>query len=314
MSGNKKIKDENNISEENKKKNVTPKERKYGVDLGERGIYDTRNKLNELTGKEWVYFTNSVWITGYSPTAKENIGLKYRKTHPSPKPPGLIKDIISFFTKSNALIFDPFAGVGGTLLGTALAGGNRTAIGIELEEKYANAYRQVCQTEQLPEMPIIIDDSFNMLNYDIIRNNEFDLIIADPPYSDMMNQKRTGQKKKLHGTDDATPYTESKNDLGNLSREDFFVKLKDIVSLSASRLKKDKYFVIFCKDFQPTVDSPNLLHADIINAISGLGGLQYKGMRIWHDQAMSLYPFGYPYSFVMNQIHQYILIFRKESV
>ena len=55
------------------------------MDLGERGIYDTRNKLNELTGKEWVYFTNSVWITGYSPTARENVGLKYRKIHPSPK-------------------------------------------------------------------------------------------------------------------------------------------------------------------------------------------------------------------------------------
>ena len=24
------------------------------------------------------------------------------------------------------------------------------------------------------------------------------------------------------------------------------------------------------------------------------------------------FPFGYPYSFVMNQIHQYVLIFRKE--
>src|SRR5699024_7213985 len=101
---------------------------KYGLDFGERGTYDTRNKLNELTGKEWIYFTNSVWITGHSPTAKENVGLKYRKIHPSPKPPGLIKDIIEFFTKSNALILDPFAGVGGTPLGAALAGGNRTAI------------------------------------------------------------------------------------------------------------------------------------------------------------------------------------------
>lgn len=42
-----------------------------GVDMGERGVYDKRNKLNDLTGKEWVYFTNSVWVTGYSPTAKE---------------------------------------------------------------------------------------------------------------------------------------------------------------------------------------------------------------------------------------------------
>ncbi|HQO41942.1 MAG TPA: DNA methyltransferase [Bacillota bacterium] len=290
------------------------KVKKYGIDMGERGIYDTRNKLNDLTGKEWVYFTNSVWITGYSPTAKENIGLKYRKIHPSPKPPGLIKDIIQFFTKSNAVILDPFAGVGGTLLGAALAGEGRTAIGIELDEKYANAYIKVCEKENLPVMPIIIDDSTNMLDYELINKTEFDLIVADPPYGDMMKKNRTGQKKKLYNEGEGTPYTDSEHDLGNMNSEQFFIKLREIVELAASRLKQDKYFIIFCKDFQPEKGNPNILHADIINLISGVGGLQYRGMRIWHDQAMSLYPFGYPFSFVMNQIHQYILVFRKEKI
>lgn len=95
----------------NEKKPLGPN----SVDMGERGTYDKRNKLNDLTGKEWVYFTNSVWITGYSPTARENVGLKTRKIHPSPKPPALMKDIIEFFTKSDGKILDPFAGVGGTL-------------------------------------------------------------------------------------------------------------------------------------------------------------------------------------------------------
>src|ERR1041384_2499911 len=103
--------------------------------MGERGNYDKRNTLNELTGKEWLFFTNSVWITGYSPTAKENVGLKFRKIHPSPKPPGLLKDIILFFTKPNALILDPFVGVGGTLLGAALAGEGRKALGVDLSSE-----------------------------------------------------------------------------------------------------------------------------------------------------------------------------------
>ena len=30
-----------------------------GVFLGSRGIYDEKNKLNDLTGKEWVIFTKS---------------------------------------------------------------------------------------------------------------------------------------------------------------------------------------------------------------------------------------------------------------
>lgn len=77
----------------NEKKPLGPN----SVDMGERGTYDKRNKLNDLTGKEWVYFTNSVWITGYSPTARENVGLKTRKIHPSPKPPALMKDIILIY-------------------------------------------------------------------------------------------------------------------------------------------------------------------------------------------------------------------------
>ena len=285
---------------------------KNGVDMGERGIYDKRNPLNDLTGKEWVFFTNSVWITGYSPTAKENIGLKYRKIHPSPKPPALMKEIIEFFTKSDGKILDPFCGVGGTPLGAALAPGNRTAIGIELEQKYIDAYKKVCEAEGIREMTVIHDDAQNMMFHPEIANETFDLIIADPPYSDMMCKERTGQRKKLYNDSTPKPYSDSESDLGNMTLERFYNSLREIMSLCCSRLKKKGYMVVFCKDFQPQPGSPNLLHADIVNELCKIEGLEYRGMRIWHDQAMSLFPFGYPYSFIMNQLHQYILIFRKE--
>lgn len=294
------------------KKDEPKKPGKNGIDMGERGIYDKRNKLNDLTGKEWIFFTNSVWITGYSPTAKENVGLKYRKIHPSPKPPALIKDIIEFFTKSNGKILDPFGGVGGTLLGAAMASGDREAVGIELEKKYIEAYQKVCETEDMRMMTMIHDDSNNMLNHSEVAETEFDLIVADPPYSDMMGKERTGQRKKLYNDSNPMPYTDKENDLGNMPIEQFHEALRKIMELCFSRLKNKGYMVVFCKDFQPQPGQPNLLHAEIVNELCKIEGLEYRGMRIWHDQAMSLYPFGYPYSFVMNQIHQYILIFRKE--
>ena len=288
------------------------KNKENTVDLGERGVYDKRNKLNDLSGKEWIFFTNSVWITGYSPTAIENVGLKYRKIHPSPKPPGLMKDIISFFTKSNGLILDPFVGVGGTLLGAALAGGKRKAIGIDIDEKFKGAYLAACASEKLLKMDFIVGDSQEILtDSKKLRNKEFDLIIADPPYSDMMRRGRTGQRAKKLKDTSGTPYTDLENDLGNMNESDFFDSLKRIISLSVDRLKKSKYLVVFCKDFQPKNKNPNFLHCEIVNKLNEIDSLEYKVMRIWHDQAMSLYPFGYPFAFVMNQIHQYILIFRK---
>ncbi len=41
--------------------------------------------------------------------------------------------LIEFFTKSGEIVLDPFAGVGGTLLGAAIARGPRRALGIELD-------------------------------------------------------------------------------------------------------------------------------------------------------------------------------------
>src|SRR4051794_41418840 len=54
--------------------------------------------------------------------------------------------LIEFFTRSGELVLDPFAGVGGTLLGAAIARGPRRAIGIELLPRWADVFeRVVCQ-------------------------------------------------------------------------------------------------------------------------------------------------------------------------
>lgn len=57
----------------------------------------------------------------------------------------------------------------------------------------------------------------------------------------------------------------------------------------------------------------NLLHAEVIDRINEIPNVYYKGMKIWSDESTKLYPYGYPFCFVANQIHQYILVFRKEK-
>lgn len=288
---------------------------KYGIKHGTRGVLDTRNKLNDLTGREWLYFQNSVTITGYSTTAKENMGFEIRKIHPSPKPPQLMRDIISFFTKKGEVVFDPFVGVGGTLLGASLCDVPRRAIGIDLSEMYLDAYRNVCTKYSIPAQTTICDDARNMFNHPEVAETTFDLILTDPPYSDMLNRVQNGQKKKLYGSNAPTPFTNSPLDIGNLNRDMFLKGLTEIISLAVQRLRVGKYLLVFCKDLQPQPETRelNLLHAEVAQALNTIPSITFAGMKIWHDQATSLYPFGYPYRLILNQMHQYILIFRKDK-
>ena len=285
---------------------------KYGIDLGERGIYDTRNKLNELTGREWVYFTNSVWVTAYPPTAGKDTAFDLRKIHPSPKPPELMRDIIHFFTKHSQLVLDPFAGVGGTMLGAELCNPPRRAVGIELNPPSVQAFGRVSQSLGLKHQQLFEGDARDWLLKEPVSAKTYDMILTDPPYSDMMVREKNGQKLKLYGRKDPTPFSGDDRDIGNLDYESYLSELKVILSLASDLLKPKGYMVVFCKDLQPKEDSPNLIHADVVNELNQVHQLRYRGMRIWHDQATDLYPFGYPFAFVMNQMHHYILVFRKE--
>ncbi len=50
--------------------------------------------------------------------------------------------LIEFFTRPGELVLDPFAGVGGTLLGAAIARGPRRALGFELNPRWAEIYAE----------------------------------------------------------------------------------------------------------------------------------------------------------------------------
>lgn len=277
------------------------------------GRHDVRNPLNDLTGAEWVFFLNSVETTAYPTSGPGSFAHDLRKIHPSPKPPQLMEKITRFFTKKGQWVLDPFAGVGGTLLGAAMAG--RHAVGLDLEPRYLDTYRAVCERESIPMESAIIGDARGVL--ELVRAvpgapATFDLILTDPPYGDMLARAQTGENKKRTGRAEATPFTDAAEDLGNLPLDAFLEALTDIIAKATTLLKPKGHAIVFCKDLQPTKERPNLLHADVVNALAGIEDLSFKGYKIWHDKTVNLYPFGYPYSFVANQLHQFILVFRKE--
>ena len=277
--------------------------------------YQINNPLNNLSGGDWLNFTTSVFSTFYTTNGKDSYAHDIRKIHPSPKPPQLMKKIIEFFTKENELVFDYFMGVGGSLLGAGLC--NRKAIGIDLNEKYIETYKNAAKEIGVDIFSTKCGDCLEILNNEkemnsLLRDEKISLVLIDPPYANMMSKEKTGGDIAVYGNN-ATPFTNDERDFGNLSQTAFFDFLKQSVELVLPYIKKHGYIVIFIKDLQPNKKELNLLHADIIKKINEIPNLNYKGLRIWADRSAKLFPYGYPFSFVANQIHQYILVFRKEK-
>ena len=181
-------------------------------------------------------------------------------------------------------------------------------MGIDLEKKYVEIYNKVCKQENLKPQLAICDDSRNILTIEQIKNKTFDLILTDPPYANMLSKKRTGGDRKDKGS-----FTKDERDLGNIPYEQFFPEFREIIKKSVFSLKNKGYLVVFCKDMQPTNKHHNMLHADIVNEICKILNIYLKGYKIWYDKTINLYPYGYPFSYVSNQLHQFILIFRKEK-
>lgn len=278
--------------------------------------YHLANPLNHLSGGEWTYFLNSVVSTRYPTSGPESYAHDIRKAHPSPKPPQLMRQIIEFFTKENELVLDYFMGVGGTLLGASLA--NRRAIGIDLNQGFIDLYKQASETLGLQAQTTVCDDSLRMLKDGkamggLLAGEKLSLIAIDPPYGDMMSREKTGEAAKKKANTAPTPFTQLDEDLGNLSLDEFFPMFRSSVEDSMPYLKEKGHIVVFIKDLQPEKDNTNLLHARVIEDLNEIDGLRYLGTKIWADNSVNLYPYGYPFSFVANQIHQYIMIFKKVS-
>lgn len=277
--------------------------------------YQINNPLNNLSGREWLNFTTSVFSTFYTTNGKDSYAHKIRKIHPSPKPPQLMKEVIEFFTKENEIVFDYFMGVGGSLLGAGLS--KRKAIGIDLNRNYIDAYKLAAKEIGVKEFPTVCGDCIEILNdgtkmNNLLKEEKISLVLIDPPYANMMSKEKTGADINVYGNV-ATPFTNDKRDFGNLPIENFYNSLKNSIELTLPYLKKHGYIVIFVKDLQPVKKEINLLHAKIIEKLNEIKNINYKGLKIWADRSAKLFPYGYPFSFVANQIHQYIMVFRKEK-
>jgi DNA modification methylase len=290
------------------------------------------NDLNELPGEEWLYFTKSVWTTAYP----SELGHARRRAHGANKPPRLMARLIEFFTRSGELVLDPFAGVGGTLLGAAIARGPRRALGFELDPRWVRVYRDTVaelsgQRDGLG--PALADlgtsDPGGERGWDprglelregdarvLLRelpDASVDLVATDPPYNVQLPMTMAGGHLAETHANRRTGYamvSELAGDLANLPGYPAYLDAMEGVLRELQRvLRPGRYVTLIVRDAYQ--GGRYLFTAADLAARADAAGLVPKGDIAWYQAGTRLRPYGYPRTFVPNIAHQHILVLRK---
>jgi DNA modification methylase len=292
------------------------------------------NTLNELTGEEWLYFTKSLMTTAYP----SELGHAARRAHGANKPPRLMARLIEFFSRTGELVLDPFAGVGGTLLGAAIARGPRRALGIELEPRWAAVFDDVVHALSNerdgagPELADLgtadpggprrfdpggismrVGDALTVLP--TLDAESIDLVATDPPYNLQLPMTMAGGALAESHANRRTDYamiTDSPDDLANAADYPTFLERMGLVFGEVQRLlRPGGYAVVIVRDAYQ--EGRYVFTGSDLAARAAAVGLVPKGDLIWYQAGTRLRPYGYPRAFVPNIVHQHILVLRNEA-
>jgi DNA modification methylase len=302
------------------------------LDAG-RGHPHPANALNELSGEEWLYFTKSVWSTAYP----SELGHARRKAHGANKPPRLMCRLIEFFTKSDDLVLDPFAGVGGTLIGAAIAQGPRRALGIELDPRWVGVYRTVIadlSAERGGRGPVLADigpsDPGGVRTFDpsgielregdalkilpTLAEASVDLVAMDPPYNLQLPLTMAGGKLAETHANRRTDYAMVSDHPADLANSPdyppFLDRMQTVFGECRRVLRPGRYATVIVRDAYQ--DGRYLFTGSDLASRAERVGLTTKGDLIWYQAGTRLRPYGYPNAFVPNIAHQHILVLRRD--
>ncbi len=281
--------------------------------------------FNDLTPSEWALLSknvlkevdiyNEVWDDLSSPRNE------YQKEHGAVFPIKLAERLIRMYSKEGDIVFDPFLGIGSTVV--AAHNLNRNSIGIELNPKFFNI-ANIWLKEQdglfssTTYYKTINDDCRNMLKY--IKDNTVQLTVTSPPYANFI-QRSLKDRATIHKTSvikiennsTVKQYSEAENDFGNLPYAEFIKQIKGVLRNNLVITKQGGYSAWVVKDYRDTKNKIPYVpfHSDLARAGEEVGW-KYHDLIIWDQTGQRrLVLLGYPSVLYTNQNCSFIVIFRK---
>ena len=256
-------------------------------------------RANSLTGAEWLKNSFSIWRgLGKDPDANE---------HPAPFPVALATRLIDCFAANReGVLLDPFAGSGSSLLAGLRAG--MEVVGFDINPDYRDFFaRRLSLFESSGPWRYEIHDARHI--GDALDAGSVEICITSPPYWDILNRKRTADGKA------AKPYSANGHDIGNMGDYgEFLDALANVAGQVGRALRPRGYFILNVMDIRKgPVFYP--LHQDATGAVLRSGCFTLEDIIVWDRQAdyNAMRPLGYPHKFIVNKVHEYLLVFRKDE-
>ena len=274
-----------------------------------------RTAFNGLSPKEWTIHSRSVW------TARDVSSMRheYHKIHGATFPMALAERAIEMYTGKNDLVFDPFLGVGSTILGAKKL--SRNGLGIELYKQFSDISKDLLKQQSLDNKnshKVINGNCRNLYKY--LEPDSVQLTFTSPPYANFI-QRSIKDRKTVHKTSRLVThnksvvkqYGEDPNDFGNLDYPEFLENVSDLMEKIFNVTKPGGYNIWVVKDHRDTKHGKPFIpvHSDI--AISGeKAGFLSHDLIVWdQNEQRSLVLLGFPTVFYTNINHSYLVILRK---
>lgn len=284
-----------------------------------KSVKTITKRRTKLDGKTWLRHSISVWDDIEKNSEERAL------RHPAMFPTALVERLLDCYMWEEGIVLDPFLGSGSTLIAARNQG--YSGVGFEIVRDFVKLALQrltaplpldgnqvtvqlvmpskrvaLDQTKQT--LAIVHDDARAMETY--LEPSSISILITSPPYGVIHRRARTADYKK------PCPYSEMASDLGNIERyEDFLVELMKVFVSAYHLLKPSAYCIVNVMDLRYGA-SFIPYHVDIINQLVEIG-FRLEDIIIWNrvKEYNNLRPLGYPHKFIINKVHEYVLIFRK---